>query len=112
MIGMEFLIIRKSIRMTDQPVEGQLVGIGIRLDPKEILIAPYEENGLTWGYTIIDKSKIPTMYIGGKWQNVVPEGVWIQMLENWDAIAKTAKDVFAEYPEYLEYPEIKELLSK
>jgi hypothetical protein len=33
------------------------------------------------------------------------------MLDNWDAIKKTAKEVLAEYPEYLEYPEVKELCS-
>jgi hypothetical protein len=95
--------------MTD-PVEGQLRGIGLRLDPQEILIAPHEEGGLKWGYTIINKAHIPTMYMGGEWKNVVPEGVWLQMLDNWDAIAKTAKEVLAEYPEYLEYPELKALV--
>jgi len=95
----------------DQPVEGQLRGIGLRLDPQEILIALYTESGLTWGYTIIDKTQIPTMYIGGEWKNVVPEGVWLQMLDNWDAIAKTAKEVLTEYPEYLDYPELKALVN-
>ena len=96
-----------------EPVEGQLRGIGLRLDPQEILIAPYEESGsgLKWGYTIIDKTQIPSMYIGGEWKDVVPEGVWLQMLDNWDAIKKTAREVLAEYPEYLEYPELKELLN-
>jgi hypothetical protein len=97
--------------MSEQPVEGQLRGIGIRLDPQEILIAPHEEGGLKWGYTIIDRDKIPTMYIKGEWQNVVPEGVWVQMLANWDDIAKTANDVFVDYPEYLEYPEVRKLCS-
>jgi hypothetical protein len=93
-----------------EPIEGQLKGIGLRLDPQEILIAPHEEGGLSWGYTIIDKTQIPTMYIGGEWKNVVPEGVWLQMLDNWDAIKKTAREVLAEYPEYLKYPELKALL--
>lgn len=97
--------------MNEQPIEGQLRGIGLRLDPQEILIAPHEEGGLKWGYTIIDRTKIPTMYIKGEWQNVVPEGVWVQMLANWDDIAKTANDVFSDYPEYLEYPEVRKLCS-
>ena len=97
--------------MNEQPIEGQLRGIGLRLDPQEILIAPHEEGGLSWGYTIIDRTKIPTMYIKGEWQNVVPEGVWVQMLANWDDIAKTANDVFSDYPEYLEYPEVRKLCS-
>ena len=97
--------------MNEQPVEGQLRGIGLRLDPQEILIAPHEEGGLTWGYTIIDRDRIPTMYIKGEWQNVVPEGVWVQMLANWDDIAKTANDVFSDYPQYLEYPEVRKLCS-
>jgi hypothetical protein len=95
--------------MSEQPKEGQLKGIGLRLDPQEILIAPHEEGGLKWGYTIIDKTKIPTMYMAGEWKEVVPEGVWVQMLANWDDIAKTAKEVLEEYPEYLEYPELKAL---
>lgn len=94
-----------------EPVEGQLKGIGLRLDPQEILIAPHEEGGLSWGYTIIDKTHIPSMYMGGEWKDVVPEGVWLQMLDNWDAIKKTAREVLAEYPEYLEYPELKALLN-
>jgi hypothetical protein len=95
--------------MNEQPKEGQLKGIGLRLDPQEILIAPHEEGGLKWGYTIIDRTKIPTMYMGGEWKEVVPEGVWVQMLANWDDIAKTAKEVLQEYPSYLEYPELKAL---
>jgi hypothetical protein len=51
------------------------------------------------------------MYIKGEWQNVVPEGVWVQMLANWDDIAKTANDVFSDYPQYLEYPEVRKLCS-
>lgn len=97
--------------MTEQAVQGQLRGIGLRLDPQEILIAPHEEGGLKWGYTIIDRTKIPTMYIGEEWKDVVPEGVWVQMLANWDDIAKTANEVFTEYPEYLEYPEVRKLVS-
>jgi hypothetical protein len=95
----------------DQPIEGQLRGIGLRLDPKEILIAPYTENGLTWGYTIIDKTQIPTMYIDGEWKNVVPESVWLQMLDNWDSITKDAKAILDENPEYLLYPELRSLVS-
>ena len=94
-----------------EPVEGQLRGIGLRLDPQEILIAPHEEGGLKWGYTITDKTKIPTMYIKGEWQAAVPEGVWVQMLANWEDISKTANEVFTEYPQYLEYPEVKALIN-
>jgi hypothetical protein len=98
--------------MTD-PQEGQLRGIGLRLDPKGILIAPHTipGSGLQWGYTIIDRDRIPTMYINGEWQNVVPEGVWYQMLANWDDIAKFANDLFSDYPTYLEYPEVRKLCS-
>jgi hypothetical protein len=97
--------------MTEQPIEGQLRGIGLRLDPQGILIAPHEEGGLQWGYTIIDRDNIPTMYIKGQWQNVVPEGVWYQMLANWDDIGKFANDLFSDYPTYLEYPEVRKLCS-
>ena len=97
--------------MSDQPVEGQLRGIGLRLDPQEILIAPHEEGGLKWGYTIIDKTQIPTMFIRGDWKPVVPEGVWVQMLANWEDISKFADSLFNDYPEYIEYPEIKNLVS-
>ena len=94
-----------------EPIEGQLKGIGLRLDPQEILIAPHEEGGLKWGYTIIDRDNIPTMYIKGEWQHVVPEGVWYQMLANWDDISKFANDLFSDYPTYLEYPEVRKLCS-
>lgn len=97
--------------MNEQPNEGQLRGMGLRLDPQEILIAPHEQGGLKWGYTIIDSTKIPQMYIKGVWQDVVPEGVWLQMLDNWDDISNTAKQTFQDHPEYLEYPEIKKLIS-
>jgi hypothetical protein len=97
--------------MSEQPIEGQLRGIGLRLDPQGILIAPHEEGGLQWGYTIIDRTKVPTMYIDGNWVDVVPVGVWAQMIANWDDIAKTANDVFSDYPKYLEYPEVRSLVS-
>ena len=92
-----------------EPVEGQLRGIGLRLDPQEILIAPHKQGGLSWGYTIIDKDKIPSMFMNGEWRDVVPEGVWVQMLANWDDITKSAKTILEDYPEYLEYPELKAL---
>ena len=99
--------------MTEQPQEGQLRGIGLRLDPQGILIAPHEypDTGLTWGYTIIDRDRIPTMYINGEWRDVVPEGVWNQMLANWDDIGKFANDLFSDYPTYLDYPEVRKLCS-
>jgi hypothetical protein len=92
-----------------EPSEGQLRGIGLRLDPQGILIAPHEEGGLQWGYTIIDKTQIPAMYMNGEWKQVVPEGVWMQMLANWDDITKDAKEILADNPEYLKYPELKAL---
>ena len=95
----------------ENPIEGQLRGIGIRLDPQEILIAPHTQGGLTWGYTIIDRDKVPTMYINGEWRDVVPVGVWSQMLENWDDIAKFANDLFSEHTIYLDYPEVRKLCS-
>jgi hypothetical protein len=96
--------------MSEQPIEGQLRGIGLRLDPQGILIAPHEEGGLQWGYTIIDRDNVPTMYIDDNWVDVVPLGVWSQMLANWDDIAKFANDLFSNHPEYLDYPEIKNLI--
>jgi hypothetical protein len=97
--------------MSEQPIEGQLRGIGLRLDPQGILIAPHEEGGLQWGYTIIDRDKVPTMYIDGSWVDVVPLGVWSQMLANWDDISKFANDLFSDHPAYLDYPEVKKLCS-
>lgn len=94
-----------------EPQEGQLRGIGLRKDPEGILIAPHDVNGEQWGYTIIDKTKIPTMYIKGQWQDVVPEGVWYQMLANWEDIGKFANDLFSKHTEYLEYPELRSLVS-
>ena len=93
----------------NEPVEGQLRGIGLRLDPQEILIAPHTKGGLSWGYTIIDKSQTPSMFIAGEWREVVPEGVWSQMIVNWEDIAKSARTILEENPSYLEYPELKAL---
>lgn len=95
-----------------EPQEGQLRGIGLRPDPQGVLIAPHEVDGKQYGYTIIDKDRIPTMYIKGEWKDVVPEGVWYQMLANWEDISKFAEELFIGYPEYLQYPEIKKLAGK
>jgi hypothetical protein len=51
------------------------------------------------------------MYINGEWRDVVPAGVWSQMLANWDDIAKFANDLFSDYPTYLDYPEVRKLIS-
>lgn len=98
--------------MTDTPVAGQLRGIGLRLDPAGILISPNEEDGQIWSYTIVDKTQIPTMYINDEWRPVVPEGVWLQMLDNWEAIKKIDRSVFDRNPIYLEYPELVELIGE
>lgn len=98
--------------MTEDLFEGQLKGIGLRPDPKQILIAPHEKDGALWGYTIIDTESVPTMYIKGAWEPVVPEAVWIQMIDNWKDISKDAKDLFAESPEYLDYPELRKLIGE
>jgi hypothetical protein len=91
---------------------GRLRGIGLRPDPAGILITPFEQNGEQWGYTIVDKTTIPSMNIDGEWRNVVPEGVWMQMLENWDLVGKTDKAIFDQYPVYLDYPEVQELINE
>jgi hypothetical protein len=98
--------------MSDTPTPGQLRGIGLRLDPAGILIAPNEEGGLIWSYTIIDKTQIPTMYIEDEWKPVVPEGVWLQMLDNWEELKKIDRSVFDRNPIYLTYPELTELLGE
>jgi hypothetical protein len=98
--------------MMTEPIAGQLRGIGLRLDPQEILIAPSAEGGLTWGYTIIDKTNIPTMYMDGEWRDVVPKGVWLQMLDNWDDVIKTIKNNQDEFSHYLGYPEIKDAIDE
>jgi hypothetical protein len=98
--------------MTNTPTPGELRGIGLRLDPAGILIAPNEDAGLIWSYTIIDKTQIPTMYIGDEWKPVVPEGVWLQMLDNWEELKKIDRSVFDRNPIYLTYPELVELIGE
>jgi hypothetical protein len=96
---------------TSSPIPGQLKGIGLRLDPAGILIAPSETNGLIWGYTIIDKTQIPTMFMNDEWSEVVPKGVWLQMLENWEALKGIDQSVFERNPVYKQYPELMELFA-
>ena len=97
--------------MSDNPVPGQLRGVGLRLDPDSILFAPETTGGLTWGYTIVDKTAKPAMYMDGEWREFVPEGVWLQMLDAWENLIKIIKQDPAKYEYYLEFPEIKESLN-
>jgi hypothetical protein len=98
--------------VSDQPSEGQLRGIGNRLDPQSILFAPEEINGLTWGYSIIDKNSKPEIFMGGEWKEFVPLGVWLQMLDAWEDLIKTIKQDPEKYEHYLQYPEIKERIEQ
>lgn len=94
----------------DKPRPGQLRGIGIRPDPQAVLIAPHVIDGEMWGYTILDKTQPPAIYMDDDWQEFVPKGVWIQMLENWEQIRLLANDTFSDFPVYLDYPEIRKLI--
>jgi hypothetical protein len=97
---------------SNKPILGQLRGIGLRPDPAGILIAPSETNGIMWGYTIIDKTQIPTMYMEGGWTEFVPQGVWIQMVENWEDLKNIDKSVFDRNPIYRTYPELVALIGE
>lgn len=94
--------------MTEQPVVGQLRGVGLRLDPESILFAPEETGGLVWGYTIVDRTAKPAMFMNDEWTQFVPEGVWLQMLDAWDNLINTIKKNPEKFEYYLRYPEIKE----
>lgn len=96
--------------MTD-PQPGQLRGVGLRLDPQGILFAPETSGGLTWGYTIVDKTAKPAIFMNDQWTEFVPEGVWLQMLESWDNLITIIKQEPGKYEYYLQYPEIKELVA-
>lgn len=89
------------------PVPGQLRGIGNRLDPDSILFAPESINGLIWGYTIVDRTSKPAIYMNDEWTDFVPEGVWLQMIDAWDNLIKTIKASPEKYEYYLNYPEIR-----
>lgn len=96
--------------MSDNPTPGQLRGVGNRLDPESILFAPETLNGLTWGYTIIDKTTKPAIYMNDEWTEFVPEGVWLQMIDAWDSVINTIKQDPEKYKLYLRYPEIKDAI--
>lgn len=96
--------------MTDNPVPGQLRGIGLRLDPQGILFRSYEEGGLKWGYTLKPEEGKPQIFMNDEWTDFVPEGVWLQMLDLWKEMGKSMKENIADIQEYLEYPEIKQLI--
>ena len=94
------------------PAPGQLRGIGLRPDPQGLLFRTYEdEDGAKWGYTLKPTEGQPMIFMNDAWTTFVPEGVWNQMLANWDDIAKFANDLFSDYPTYLDYPEIRKLCS-
>jgi hypothetical protein len=86
---------------------GQLRGVGLRLDPQSILIAPESSGGLVWGYTITDKTRHPTIFMNGEWKTFIPQGVWLQMLDNWDTLVEIIKQDPEKYDYYLQYDEIK-----
>ena len=97
----------------NKPVPGQLRGVGNRLDPEGILFGSNTyDGGLTWGYTIIDKTAKPSIFMDDQWTEFVPEGVWLQMIDLWDDVIKTIKDNPDKYEYYLQYPEIKERIEQ
>lgn len=97
---------------SQEPVLGQLRGIGLRLDPESILFAPETTDGLTWGYTIVDKQAKPAMFMADGWREFVPEGVWVQMIESWDNLIKSIKDDKESFAYYLQYDEIKKAVEE
>ena len=92
------------------PKPGQLRGVGLRLDPDSILFASETHSGLTWGYTIVDKTAKPTIFMEGEWKEFVPEGVWLQMIDIWDNLISEIKKDPEKYSHYLSYPEISVLI--
>jgi len=98
--------------MTEQPVAGQLRGIALRPDPQGILFKPHTDGGVQWGYTLKPLEGKPQMYMNDTWTDFVPEGVWLQMLDLWAAIGREMKVNINDVQEYLEYPEVKDLVNK
>jgi hypothetical protein len=47
-----------------------------------------------------------------EWTTFVPEGVWNQMLDLWAQIGRDMKANINDVQEYLEYPEVKDLVNK
>lgn len=103
---MDVVAERYIVSLEDNPSPGQLRGVGNRLDPESILFAPETVNGLTWGYTIVDETAKPAIFMDGEWRDFVPEGVWLQMVEAWGKLIETIKDNPEKYSHYLQYPEI------
>jgi len=99
--------------MTEQPQPGQLRGIGLRPDPQGLLFRTYEdEDGSKWGYTLKPTEGQPMIFMNDAWTTFVPEGVWNQMLDLWAQIGRDMKANINDVQEYLEYPEVKDLVSK
>lgn len=109
--GMAVTAERSTMNLeNNKPSPGQLRGVGNRLDPELILFAPETVEGLAWGYTIIDKTVMPAIYMDGEWTEFIPKGVWIQMIEAWDEVIEKVKSNPEKYKQYLNYPEIKEAI--
>lgn len=93
-----------------EPKLGDLKGIGLRPDPQGILFAPFtDDDGVQFGYTIIDPNQKPSMFMEDGWKEFVPEGVWLQMVDNWNAMKAGIRENLLDFPEYLQYPELKAL---
>lgn len=88
------------------PKLGDLRGMGLRLDPKGILIAPETTGGLTWGYTIVDPDVVPAVYTENGWLEFVHQSVWNDIKDQWNAIKIEVKNNPLAYPEYRDYPEL------
>lgn len=91
--------------MSEEPQVGQMRGVLLRLDPKGILFAPHTLNGVSWGYSIDPDEDNPAIYMDDEWKEIIPEGVWYQMVENWTQVKNTVLNNPKEYADYLAYPE-------
>lgn len=94
--------------MTEEnsPFEGQLRGVGLRLDPLGILFRPHDYDGKQWGFTLKPEEGQPMIYMNGEWTEFVPEGVWLQMKDLWEEMKSKMQENIDDVGEYLDYPEL------
>lgn len=56
-----------------KPYAGKLRGVRVMPDPLGILLNPFEENGSTFGYVIVQNEDSPAVFDGSEWHSILED---------------------------------------
>jgi hypothetical protein len=56
-----------------KPFAGKLRGVRVMPDPLGILLNPFEENGVTYGYVIVQNEESPAVFDGAEWHSIMDD---------------------------------------